>query len=121
MQTTGYSVGMQSWLDTNATYSPQNNCSTPPATPLCVGTGNSCTDSLIINVTLLAGDVCIGSSGTFDFGSYMVSSSLQTVTGAFVGNGGYFFVDDLKGADSGYYTTVQISGDLVGPNSAVIS
>jgi len=47
----------------------------------------------------------------FDFGNFMVSSFEQTVSGAFAT--GYFFVDDLKGADSGYYTTVQMSGHLV--------
>jgi hypothetical protein len=38
----------------------------------------------------------------------------QIVTGAFVWTGGYFYVDDLRGANSGYYTTVQMSGNLVG-------
>jgi hypothetical protein len=70
-----------------------------------------------VEVEILPGDVCIGATGAFDFGDYTVSSSLQTVTGAFTD---YFWVDDLKGADSGYYTTLQLSGDLVGPGGATI-
>jgi len=86
----------------------------------CLGTGTSCSTPTTVNVTILPGDICIGSSGTFDFGQYTVSSTLQTVNWAFVGTGGYFWVDDLKWADSGYYTTVQMSGDLVGPGTAFI-
>lgn len=63
--------------------------------------------------------MCIGSTGTFNFGSFVTASTIQTVTGAFVGSGGYFYVDDLRGADAGYYTTVQV-GNLAGPGSATL-
>ena len=45
----------------------------------CLGTGTSCSTPTTVNVTILPGDICIGSSGTFDFGQYTVSSTLQTV------------------------------------------
>ncbi len=72
----------------------------------------------IVEVELLPGTVSIFSTGAFDFGNYTVSSSAQTVTGAFTS---YFSVEDLKGNNSGYYTTVQMSGNLVGPGGATIN
>lgn len=84
----------------------------------CVS-GGTCNTTTTVSVTVTWGNLCIGSSGTFNFGTYTVSSSSQTVTGAFTT--GYFFVDDLKGANSGYYTTVQMSGNLVGTGWEVIS
>ncbi|USN54496.1 MAG: hypothetical protein H6765_08270 [Candidatus Peribacteria bacterium] len=70
-----------------------------------------------VQVELLEGTISIYATGNFDFGSYTVSTSNQTVTGAFTD---YFSVEDLKGADSGYYTTLQMSGDLAGPGGATI-
>jgi len=32
-----------------------------------------------------------------------------------------FWVDDLKGSGSGYYTTVQLSGNLLGSGSSSIA
>jgi hypothetical protein len=64
--------------------------------------------------------MCIGTTGDFNFGSFTASSSAQTVSGAFVGSGGYFYVDDLKGADAGYYTTVQLAADLAGPGTSTM-
>lgn len=85
----------------------------------CVS-GGTCSTTTTVRVTISWWNICIGSSGVFDFGNFMVSSFEQTVSGAFAT--GYFFVDDLKGADSGYYTTVQMSGHLVVSGwSAVIS
>ena len=78
-------------------------------------TGKVTTD---VQVEILPGDVCIGSTGSFDFGTYTVSSTTQTVTGAFTD---YFRVEDLKGNDSGYYTTLQLSGNLIGTGGATIS
>jgi len=65
--------------------------------------------------------MCIGSTGDFNFGNFAVSSSTQTVSGAFVGSGGFFYVDDLRGSNSGYYTTVQLSADLSGPGTSKLS
>lgn len=56
--------------------------------------------------------MCIGSTGAFNFGNFTASSIAQTVTGAFVWSGGYFYVDDLKGADAWYYTTIQLDANL---------
>lgn len=78
-------------------------------------TGKVTTD---VQVDILPGDVAIGATGTIDLGDYTISSSLQTVSGDFTSA---FFVDDLKGADSGYYTTLQLSGNLIGPGIATIS
>lgn len=80
----------------------------------CIGSGTSCNTTTSVQVQILPGNMCIGSTGTFNFGTFAASSVAQTVTGSFVGSGGYFYVDDLRGADLWYYTTVQTS-DLAGP------
>jgi hypothetical protein len=85
------------------------------------GTGTTCNTPTTVNVTILPGNICIGSTGTFNFGSYTVSSLAQTVTGAFTTTGGYFYVEDLRGANSGYYTTVQMSWNLVGIGGTIAS
>jgi hypothetical protein len=63
-----------------------------------------------VQVTIEPGDVCIGYTGGFDFGTYTSSAEAQTVSGSFADD---LWVEDLKGADTGYYTTLQLSGDLV--------
>lgn len=87
----------------------------------CIGSGASCFTTTTVQVDILPGDMCIGSTGDFNFGTFTASSSEQTVTGAFAGTGGYFYVDDLKGNDLGYYTTVQLDADMVGPGSATLA
>jgi len=87
------------------------------ANAACLGTGTSCSENTTVQVTIDPGDICIGSTGSFDFGNYTVSSSAQTVNGAFTDE---FWVEDLKGADAGYYTTLQLSADLSGPGGATI-
>ena len=84
----------------------------------CLGTGASCAENTTVSIDILPGDICIGSTGSFDFGDYTVSASNQTVTGVFTD---YFWVEDLRGEDSGYYTTLQLSGNLVGPGGASIA
>jgi hypothetical protein len=86
----------------------------------CIGTGASCSTTTSVQVDILPGNMCIGSTGTFVFGSFAASSASQTVTGAFVGSGGYFYVDDLRGSNSGYYTTVQLNADLTGPGASTL-
>lgn len=81
----------------------------------CIGTGASCFTTTSVQVDILPGNMCIGSTGAFTFGSFGASSASQTATGSFVGSGGYFYVDDLRGSNSGYYTTVQLNADLTGP------
>lgn len=83
----------------------------------CLGTGSSCFETTQVDITILPGDICIGNTGSFDFGNYTVTASSQTITGAFTD---YFWVDDLKWSDTGYYTTLQLSGDLDGPGTATI-
>lgn len=83
----------------------------------CLGTGSSCAENVTVEVEILPGDICIGTTGSFDFGQYTVSSSSQTQTGLFTDE---FWVEDLKGANTGYYTTLQLSGDMEGPGSATI-
>lgn len=76
----------------------------------CLATGaTSCTTTTQVQVQILPGNICIGSTGAFDFWSYTVSSSDQTVNGTFTSP---FYVDDLKWSDTGYYTTVQLSWAL---------
>ena len=79
----------------------------------CLATGaTTCSTTTQVSVTILPGNICIASSGTFDFGSFTVSSSAQTVSSSFTATTGYFSVDDLRGSNSGYYTTIQLSGAL---------
>ena len=70
-----------------------------------------------MEVEILPGDICIGTTGSFDFGQYMALNTGQTQNGSFSDP---FWVEDLKGADTGYYTTVQLSGDMDGPGAATI-
>lgn len=70
----------------------------------------TCTTSTDVYVTVTGGTLCIWSPESFNFGTYTGSSSIQTVTGQFPETvSGVRYVDDQKGADIGYYTTVQIS------------
>jgi hypothetical protein len=88
----------------------------------CIATGaTSCNTTTQVQVDILPGNICIGSTGAYNFGSYTVSSTSQTVNGSFTAPDGYFWVDDLKGANSGYYTTVQLNAlGMVGPNGVTI-
>ena len=71
-----------------------------------------------VYLTIDPGDICIEATGSVDFGTYTISSSYQTVSTGFSGTGDeYFVVDDLKGADSGYYTTIQVT-DLSGTTAS---
>lgn len=83
----------------------------------CVGGGTDCNTTTTVTVTLNPGDICIGSTWSFDFGAYTVSNTSQTVNGTFSSP---FYVEDLKGSNSGYYTTVQMSGALQGSGSSTI-
>lgn len=85
----------------------------------CLGTGSSCFENTTVQVSILPGDICIGSTGAFNFGSYAVTSSAQTKTGTFATNA--FWIDDLKWSNTGYYTTLQLSGNLTGPGTATIA
>lgn len=83
----------------------------------CIGGGTTCSTNTSVSVTITPGDVCIGNDGNFSFGNFTVSSSSQTVSGSFASP---FWVEDLKGDNAGYYTTVQMSGSLAGSGSSTI-
>ncbi len=71
-----------------------------------------------VQIYIATGNINIYATGAFNFGQYTVSSSNQTVTGAFTS---YFSVEDLKGLNSGYYTTVQMSGNLATVGGATLA
>lgn len=83
----------------------------------CLAWAASCTEDVTVSVEVISGDICIGTTGTFDFGSYTASATAQTVTGAFVDE---LWVEDLNGGDAGYTTTLQLSGDLTSTNGDTI-
>ena len=70
-----------------------------------------------VYLTILGGNVTIGTTGSFDFGSFPVASTDTNVEKQFTGTD-YFWVDDMKGADAGYYTTLQVT-DLTGTNGTI--
>lgn len=70
-----------------------------------------------VYLTILGGNVTIGTTGSFDFGSFPVGSTNTNVEKQFTGSD-YFWVDDMKGADAGYYTTLQVT-DLTGTNGTI--
>jgi len=62
--------------------------------------------------------VTIGSTGGLNFGTFTVSSSDQTIEKQFTGSLEAFFIDDLKGSNNGYYTTIQTTA-LSGTNGII--
>ncbi len=87
----------------------------------CLGWATSCSEDVTVEVEVTAGDICIGTTGAFDFGSYTASATAQTVAGSFVDE---LWVEDLNWWDAWYYTTLQLSWDLTSgtntiPTSAV--
>ena len=84
----------------------------------CLWSGSNCSTPTTVTVAIKPGDICIGSEGAFNFGNYNVSTSSQTVNGTFATP---FWVEDLKGADAWYYTTVQMSGNLQGSGTNSIA
>jgi hypothetical protein len=59
-------------------------------------------------------------TGSLDLGTFTVSSSSQTVEGDFTAatDEEYFWVEDLKGVDVGWYTTLQASA-MSGANGTI--
>lgn len=76
----------------------------------CLWTWADCKVSTEVSVEVIAGDICIWTTWSLDLGQITSSATATTVNGTFADE---FWVEDLKGADSGYYTTLQLSGDLV--------
>lgn len=75
----------------------------------CLGTEEECSTTTTVTVTIEWGDICIWSEDTFNFGTFTASGQNQVTSWQFTQDR---YVDDQKGSNSGYYTTVQIS-DLV--------
>lgn len=66
-----------------------------------------------VNVQITLGTVTISSPTTLSFSSTVSASfDAQTLAQEFTGTSNYFLVQDMKGADSGYNTTLQLSGNL---------
>lgn len=63
------------------------------------------------------GNVTIGTAGSLNFGLFPVSSTITSVEKQFTGDD-YFRVDDMKGANSWYYTTLQVT-DLTWDNGII--
>ncbi|HCB51109.1 TPA: hypothetical protein DEP21_00760 [Patescibacteria group bacterium] len=61
---------------------------------------------------IIGGNVTIGATGSFNFGAFPVPSSDITTGKQFTGED-YFRVDDMRGTDSGWYTTISVT-DLTG-------
>jgi|GEM_PF-675956 len=67
----------------------------------------------LVNLQLNAGTITITSPASLTFTTPpTVSFQSQLLAEHFSGTGNYFTVNDLKGADEGYSTTLQISGNL---------
>lgn len=80
------------------------------ASLMMLGTGTNAQVSTwtTLNLTITGGTVTHGSTGSFNFGTFTVSNLAQNVSGQFA-NPNYFFVNDLKGSSSGWYTTLQVT------------
>lgn len=67
-----------------------------------------------VYLSILWGNVTIGATGSFNFGSFPVSTTAVITGKQFTGTD-YFWVEDMKWADSGYYTTIAATA-LTGNN-----
>lgn len=67
-----------------------------------------------VNVQITAGTVTYGAPTTMTFtGTLSTSFAAQSLNQDFTGVANYFWIQDLKGANSGYNTTLQMSGNLI--------
>ena len=71
-----------------------------------------------VTLTISGGNVTIWSTGYFDFGAFTVQANPQTIDKQFTGTEETFFVEDLAGVDSGYYTTLSVTA-LTGINGSI--
>ena len=68
----------------------------------------------LVNMQITPGTVTYGAPAALTFATTLSTSfSSQTLAQDFTGVANYFWIQDLKGADSGYNTTLQMSGNLV--------
>lgn len=73
-----------------------------------------------VNMQITAGTVTYGAPAALTFATTLTTSfAAQTLAQDFTGSANYFWVQDLKWADSGYTTTLQMSGNLVAGSNAI--
>lgn len=73
-----------------------------------------------LNMQIIPGTVTIGSPTSFSFSSTLnASDATQSLEQAFNTASDYFYVQDLKGADAGYSTTLQVSGPLTAGTNTI--
>lgn len=73
----------------------------------CLGWATTCSETTNVEIEVIAGDVCIGIDDTeVNLGTITASSVDETQAATFTNE---FWVEDLKWADAGYYTTLQIA------------
>lgn len=73
-----------------------------------------------LNMQVIPGSITIGSPASLAFsGTAAASDSAQSLEQAFNGVGDYFYIQDLKGADNGYSTTLQASGPLTAGTNTI--
>lgn len=78
--------------------------------------------NVLMTVPITGGVISITAPTAFSFQGVTVSFGSQTVTQDFTGALNYFTVSDMKGTNSGYSTTLQLSGNLTtGANSIAAS
>lgn len=73
-----------------------------------------------LNMQVIPGSITIGSPTSLSFSSTAAASDVtQSLEQAFNGAGDYFYIQDLKGADNGYSTTLQASGPLTAGTNTI--
>ncbi len=77
--------------------------------------------NVIVSLPISAGTVTISAPASFGFSSISVAFDAQLITNDFTGTDNRFIISDLKGHDSGYTTTLQLTGDLVSTGGSSIS
>ena len=74
----------------------------------------------LVNMQIISWTTTIGSPTALSFSTSLIaSSSEQTLEQAFSGANDYFFVQDLKGTDPWYSTTLQLSGALTAGSNTI--
>jgi hypothetical protein len=73
-----------------------------------------------VNMQITAGTITYGAPAAMTFATTLTTSfAAQTLSQDFTGASNYFWIQDLKGANSGYNTTLQMSGNLVAGTNVI--
>jgi hypothetical protein len=73
-----------------------------------------------VNMSITAGAITYGAPTAFTFTTPLNASfSAQTEQEVFSGAANYFWVQDLKGTNSGYVTTLQLSGNMTAGSNII--